>query len=652
MITLTVLSFNGGPLAQPLSARFDELGGNIGRADGNQLVLPDPERTISRVHAQVVFRSGRYAIVDRGSNPITVNGRPLGNGVEAPLAPGDEVQIGGYVMRAEGPTQIGGQADPFADLAGFGAAAPPPAAARAPGHVGGSTAGGAPGHAPTAGAASLDPLAAFGFGAPVAAPAPASTSASSPFGGLGGFGAAPTPAPAPSAAAPGTIPDDWDPFAPDPVAAPGPADLSRSLGSPGGSFGLEIGGAAAGPLVPDLPGSGAGSDSLDNLFGLGPAQASSGLFDPLANSKLEAPMAQPNMAAHADPLKSLGSVTNASGQAAADTLSELNAPFIPPAAPRAAPAQPAAVPPPPPAVPPGAVPGAPVAGGNAVMSWDDGASEGRTVIRAKARPAAAPAPAAPGQTASVPGAPTQGAPTQAGAQPAAAAPVARPPVAPVAQPAPTPAPAAAAAPYTAGAGDDALLAALREGLGVPGLPIERLTPELMRLIGQLLHESTKGTVELLVARAALKREVRAEVTMIVARENNPLKFSPSVEVALGHLMGPPARGFMPANRAMQDAYDDLRAHQFGFLAGMRAALEGVLQRFDPAQLEGKLTQKSKLSALLPGARKAQLWEVFQQLYGQISSEAQDDFHTLFGKAFLQAYEAHIDQLHNERDGQA
>ena len=65
-----------------LSGHFDETGGNIGRGESNQLVLPDPERTISRVHAQVVFRNGRYAIIDRGSNPISVNGRPLGNGQE------------------------------------------------------------------------------------------------------------------------------------------------------------------------------------------------------------------------------------------------------------------------------------------------------------------------------------------------------------------------------------------------------------------------------------------------------------------------------------------------------------------------------------------------------------------------------------------
>ncbi|MDP2007578.1 MAG: FHA domain-containing protein, partial [Rubrivivax sp.] len=99
MILLRVLSYNGAPV-DGLSAAFDELGGTIGRADSNQLVLPDPERTISRVHARLVFRAGGYAVVDNGSNPISVNGEVLGAGREHPLKPGDELQIGGYLLQA------------------------------------------------------------------------------------------------------------------------------------------------------------------------------------------------------------------------------------------------------------------------------------------------------------------------------------------------------------------------------------------------------------------------------------------------------------------------------------------------------------------------------------------------------------------------
>ncbi|MBX3638680.1 MAG: FHA domain-containing protein, partial [Rubrivivax sp.] len=117
MIALTVLSYNGAPADGP-AAQFDELGGTIGRADNNQLVLPDPERTISRVHARLVFRAGGYAIVDNGSNPISVNGTPIGAGREHPLKPGDRVQIGGYVLQAREASASPRSDDPFAELFG------------------------------------------------------------------------------------------------------------------------------------------------------------------------------------------------------------------------------------------------------------------------------------------------------------------------------------------------------------------------------------------------------------------------------------------------------------------------------------------------------------------------------------------------------
>ena len=594
MITLTVVSYNGQPSDRRLSAQFDELGGTIGRADTNQLVLPDPDRAISRVHAQVVFRNGTFAVADRGSNPIQVNGQAVGSGREQKIAEGDRVQIGGYVLsvaQSAGTARTAGPVDPFADLLGPTAASN----ARAPGN----------------GAALIDPLAAYGNESnPKTVPSAYTKSA------------------APAAAPAMGIPDDWDPFAPDPVRAPSSQPLGQSLGrtgNSGGNFGLDVGTGAAAPLISGL-GSGAPESSLDQLFGL---KASTG-GDPFANSLLDAPMAKPNMAANADPLASLGSVPKASAQAVQDDFSLLNQPFqapplsrplMPPAAPSFAP----------PAAPPLE---SPIPAG-AVLSWDTGSDPDstHTVIRASAPRAPVAAPAAP-LTPLTPFTPA------ASPVPAHLAPQPRPPAAldePVKGP--------VAGPAVNHSDSAALLDALRSGLAVPGLQIDRLTPELMLLIGQLLHEAASGTTDLLVARAAMKREVRAEATMIVARENNPLKFSPSAEAALQHLLSPTTRGFMAAAPAMRDAFDDLRAHQFGFVAGMRAALAGVLDRFDPAQLEGKLTQKSSgLMSILPGSRKARMWEVFTEHYAQISTEAEDDFHSLFGKAFLQAYEEHIDQL--------
>ena len=191
---------------------------------------------------------------------------------------------------------------------------------------------------------------------------------------------------------------------------------------------------------------------------------------------------------------------------------------------------------------------------------------------------------------------------------------------------------------------DELQQAFADGLGLPVHRLRSLDVEQARRLGVLLREATRGVTDLLQARTSLKREMRAEVTMIAARENNPLKFSPNADAALLQLLGEPVPGFMAADAAMRDAFDDLRAHQIGVMAGMRAALEGVLARFDPAQLESRIAPPGGLAQLLPSSRKAKLWEQFQTLYQQISREAADDFDELFGRAFREAYEAQLDEL--------
>ena len=223
---------------------------------------------------------------------------------------------------------------------------------------------------------------------------------------------------------------------------------------------------------------------------------------------------------------------------------------------------------------------------------------------------------------------------------------------PVPQPGAPPAPApplqkVAGAPT--GPRDEALLKAFLQGAGIPGTPsVKSLSPDMMEAIGKLLREAVQGTLDLLRARGLTKSEMRADVTMIMAQDNNPLKFSPTVEAALTHLLAPQVHGFIPPLRAMKDAYDDLRAHQLGFLAGMRAALEEVLARFGPRELDKRLSAQSMLDDLLPMNRKAKLWDLFIERHAALTAEAREDFNAAFGKAFRRAYEAQVKQLRDQR----
>ena len=76
----------------------------IGRALDNDLVLESTD--VSRHHARIEYRDGRYQIADLGStNGTKVNGRPVHG--SASLSDGDEIEFGSLQLRFM-PYQIGG----------------------------------------------------------------------------------------------------------------------------------------------------------------------------------------------------------------------------------------------------------------------------------------------------------------------------------------------------------------------------------------------------------------------------------------------------------------------------------------------------------------------------------------------------------------
>jgi type VI secretion system FHA domain protein len=182
--------------------------------------------------------------------------------------------------------------------------------------------------------------------------------------------------------------------------------------------------------------------------------------------------------------------------------------------------------------------------------------------------------------------------------------------------------------------------------GVPELADRALAnPEFMQSVGELLRETVAGLLKALVARALTKRELRVDMTMLATTENNPLKFCPDAFEALPHLLAPRSKsGYLPPLRAVREAYEDLQAHNLAVMAGMRAALLGVLQRFDPGQLEKRLESHPLLDKLLPQNRKARMWDMVAEQHDALVREAQDEFDRIFGRAFRAAYEEQLQKI--------
>ena len=98
-LILKTLSYKGLPPNQEISAQFDAKGGTIGRAPNNHLVLPDPEKFTSRLHASIVFEAGQYFIQDSSTGGTYLNNSqtPLQQ-ARAPLQDGEKLRIGEYEL--------------------------------------------------------------------------------------------------------------------------------------------------------------------------------------------------------------------------------------------------------------------------------------------------------------------------------------------------------------------------------------------------------------------------------------------------------------------------------------------------------------------------------------------------------------------------
>jgi FHA domain-containing protein/type VI secretion system protein len=425
---------------------------------------------------------------------------------------------------------------------------------------------------------------------------------------------APPPAPEPQVEAPPPLPL----FVPPPVVAPAPLPPFPPLMAP-------VPAPARAEFAASLPDALAGARILDGASGI---DAGDALADPLGlNLFAPSGVRGPDAAALAPAFRG----------AESDHLSPEFQALALPAVP-AVPAMQAA----PPAVSPFAIP----------ADYDPLADF--LPPRAVAAPFSAPAAAPLSVPAPAPASPaplTQAAPAVPAVDDFAPAPphdATPPPVLAAAAPAMAPLPAPAPSAAAPAAGESAVLQALLNGLGLPQLRSQRSPEQLAQLVGEMLRAATGGTMEVLMARALTKRESNIDMTMIAPRSNNPLKFFPDADSALTQMLSAETAGYLPPVRAIGGAFDDLKAHELAVIAGMRAALAAVVQRFDPARIEQRVAEPGKLDKLLPSGRKARMWDRLVELYGELARDADEDLQRLFGEKFSVAYEEQVTRLRGGR----
>ena len=160
---------------------------------------------------------------------------------------------------------------------------------------------------------------------------------------------------------------------------------------------------------------------------------------------------------------------------------------------------------------------------------------------------------------------------------------------------------------------------------------------LLTLAGQMLREVVLGLMEAMKGRADMKGRFHINQTSIQPTDNNPLKFSASVEDAIRKLLDAHSSRYLGPVEAFRDAFGDLKTHQLATTSATQAALDELMGRLDPKELQERFDRGLKRGALLGAANKMKYWDLYAEFFGVLNQRDGQGLPPVFSEAFSKNY---------------
>lgn len=167
--------------------------------------------------------------------------------------------------------------------------------------------------------------------------------------------------------------------------------------------------------------------------------------------------------------------------------------------------------------------------------------------------------------------------------------------------------------------------------------------EITAMTGQLMREIVEGMMGVLRSRTSIKNEFRMNVTTIQPVENNPLKFSVSVDDALENMFVKKSNAYKKPKEAFKEGFQEIAEHQIAMIGGIRQGFESMMERFNPESLEKNFNRQGR-GGMIPGMQKAKYWSSYTEYYAGFVDNLESSFQHLFGSDFVSAYEDQLRRL--------
>lgn len=160
---------------------------------------------------------------------------------------------------------------------------------------------------------------------------------------------------------------------------------------------------------------------------------------------------------------------------------------------------------------------------------------------------------------------------------------------------------------------------------------------LLTLAGQILRESVLGLMETLKGRSDLKSKLRLSQTTIQPGENNPLKFSASVDEAVLKLLDPHGSRYLGPIESLRESFADLRIHQAALVAAIQGGIDEFMNRIEPGELQERFDRGLKRGPLLGAANKMKYWDLYGEFYQVLNQRNEQGLPSVFAEELERTY---------------
>lgn len=142
-------------------------------------------------------------------------------------------------------------------------------------------------------------------------------------------------------------------------------------------------------------------------------------------------------------------------------------------------------------------------------------------------------------------------------------------------------------------------------------------PAEVEQLKALLKISVQGYMQMLQARRVFQEETGSTLTTISSKANNPLKFSATVDEALGRLLDQSSPAYLSGEQALTQACHDILAHMQLSVEQSQALMAQVKSTLSPQNLQDELNQSGGFKLGLSTSRKARLWDLYCARYNTL-----------------------------------